>query len=45
MVTVKVVPDLAPVANKTLRSCTSPPEGADIVKVDEVGVPTVNPKE
>ena len=41
----KVVPDLAPVANKTLRSCTSPPEGAEIVKAAAVGVPTVNPKE
>ena len=41
----RVVPVLAPVAKSTLRSCTSPPEGADTVKVAAVGVPTVNPRE
>lgn len=44
-VTAKVDPLLDPVANNTLKSCTSPPEGAVIVKDAAVGVPTVNPSE
>ncbi len=31
--------------NSTDKSCTSPPVGAEIVKSEAVGVPTVNPKE
>lgn len=43
--TVNVVPDLTPVANKTLKSCTSPPPGAAIVSAAAVAVLAVNPSE